>query len=50
MADGALEDKIVQQLVVTVLDCIHEEDFRGFSYGFDLGAACIRRWMRYTTG
>jgi len=31
---AALEDKIVQQAVVTVLNQIYEEDFRGFSYGF----------------
>src|SRR5262249_42820396 len=30
---AALEDKIVQQAVVTVLNAIYEEDFRGFSYG-----------------
>lgn len=31
---AALEDKIVQQAVVTVLNQIYEEDFRNFSYGF----------------
>jgi hypothetical protein len=31
---AALEDKIVQQAVVTVLQQIYEEDFIGFSYGF----------------
>ena len=31
---AALEDKIVQQALVTVLNCIYEEDFQGFSYGF----------------
>jgi group II intron reverse transcriptase/maturase len=31
---AALEDKIVQQAVVTILNQIYEEDFRGFSYGF----------------
>lgn len=31
---AALEDKIVQQAVVWVLQCIYEEDFLGFSYGF----------------
>jgi retron-type reverse transcriptase len=30
----ALEDKIVQQGVLTILNQIYEEDFRGFSYGF----------------
>jgi len=34
---AALEDKIVQQAVVTVLNCIYEEDFLGFSYGFRPG-------------
>ena len=33
----ALEDKIVQQAVVTVLHCIYEERFKGFSYGFRPG-------------
>jgi group II intron reverse transcriptase/maturase len=30
----SLEDKIVQGAVRTVLECIYEEDFIGFSYGF----------------
>jgi RNA-directed DNA polymerase len=34
---AALEDKIVQQAVVTVLNAIYEEDFLGFSYGFRPG-------------
>ncbi len=34
---AALEDKIVQQAVVTVLHEIYEADFRGFSYGFRPG-------------
>jgi len=34
---AALEDKIVQQGVVTILNQIDEEDFRGFSYGFRPG-------------
>jgi RNA-directed DNA polymerase len=34
---AALEDKIVQQAVVTILNKIYEEDFRGFSYGFRPG-------------
>jgi len=34
---AALEDKIIQQAVVTVLNAIYEEDFRGFSYGFRPG-------------
>jgi RNA-directed DNA polymerase len=31
---ASLEDKIVQHAVRTVLQCIYEEDFLGFSYGF----------------
>jgi len=34
---AAVEDKIVQQAVVTVLNQIYEEDFLGFSYGFRPG-------------
>jgi group II intron reverse transcriptase/maturase len=34
---AALEDKIVQQAVVTVLTAIYETDFLGFSYGFRPG-------------
>jgi RNA-directed DNA polymerase len=34
---AALEDKIVQQGVVTILNAIFEEDFLGFSYGFRPG-------------
>jgi retron-type reverse transcriptase len=34
---AALEDKIVQSAVVTVLNQIYEEDFRGFSRGFRPG-------------
>lgn len=34
---AALEDKIVQQAVVTVLSTIYEADFMGFSYGFRPG-------------
>src|ERR1700730_917550 len=34
---SALEDKIVQQAVVTILNQIYEEDFLGFSYGFRPG-------------
>ena len=33
----ALEDKIVQQAARTVLECIYETDFLGFSYGFRPG-------------
>src|SRR5215470_16154028 len=34
---AAMEDKIVQQAVVTILNPIYEEDFLGFSYGFRSG-------------
>jgi RNA-directed DNA polymerase len=34
---AALEDKIVQQAVVTILNQIYEVDFKGFSYGFRAG-------------
>jgi RNA-directed DNA polymerase len=34
---AALEDKIVQQAVVTILNLIYEVDFKGFSYGFRPG-------------
>jgi len=34
---SALEDKIAQQAVVTVLNAIYEEDFLGFSYGYRPG-------------
>ena len=37
---AAVEDKIVQQAVKTVLECIYEEDFRGFSYGFRPERSC----------
>jgi RNA-directed DNA polymerase len=34
---AAVEDKIVQLAVTTVLSQIYEEDFAGFSYGFRPG-------------
>jgi group II intron reverse transcriptase/maturase len=34
---ASIEDKVVQQAVVTVLSAIYEEDFLGFSYGFRPG-------------
>jgi group II intron reverse transcriptase/maturase len=34
---AALEDKVVQQAVVTVLNQVYETDFLGFSYGFRPG-------------
>jgi len=37
LAVAALEDKIVQRAVLTVLNAIYEEEFLGFSYGFRPG-------------
>src|SRR5216110_2141557 len=37
LAVAALEDKIVQRATVGVLNCIYEEEFLGFSYGFRPG-------------
>ena len=34
---AALEDKIVQQALLSVLNAIYEQDFLGFSYGFRKG-------------
>ena len=34
LAVAALEDKVVQRATVQVLNCIYEEEFLGFSYGF----------------
>ena len=34
---AAVEDKVVQQAVVTILNQIYEVDFKGFSYGFRPG-------------
>ena len=34
---AALEDKVVQQAVVTILNQIYQIDFKGFSYGFRPG-------------
>ena len=34
LAVAALEDKVVQRATVAVLNCIYEEEFLGFSYGF----------------
>jgi len=39
LAIAALEDKIVQRAVATVLNAIYEEDFLGFSYGFRPGGS-----------
>jgi retron-type reverse transcriptase len=37
LAVAALEDKVVQRAVVTLLNAIYEEDFLGISYGFRPG-------------
>jgi RNA-directed DNA polymerase len=37
LAVAALEDKVVQRAIVAVLNCIYEEEFLGFSYGFRPG-------------
>jgi retron-type reverse transcriptase len=34
---AAVEDKLVQQAVVTILNQIYEVDFKGFSYGYRPG-------------
>ena len=51
---AALEDKIVQHSVVTVLNQIYEEDFLGFSYGFRPGrsqhAALDALWVGIMRG
>src|SRR5207244_10481870 len=36
---AAIEDKTVQQAVVTILNQVYEEDFLGFSYGFRPGCS-----------
>jgi RNA-directed DNA polymerase len=43
---AALEDKVVQQAVVTILNEIYEVDFEGFRMASGRGAAPIRRWTR----
>jgi retron-type reverse transcriptase len=43
---AALEDKVVQQAVVTILNQIYEEDFRGTRMASGQGAVSIKRWMR----
>lgn len=37
---AALEDKLVQQAVKSVLECVYEADFLGFSYGFRPARGC----------
>src|SRR6201984_2806747 len=39
---AAVEDKVVQQAVVTILNQIYEVDFKGFSYGFRPGRSAHR--------
>jgi len=46
---AALEDKIVQQAVVTILNQIYEEDFWASRMGFARDAASMMRWMRCRT-
>jgi RNA-directed DNA polymerase len=43
---AALEDKIVQYAVGTVLNQIWDEDFLGFSYGFRPGRDSKMHWTR----
>ena len=44
---AALEDKIVQHAVKTVLEQIYEADFLGFSYGIGPAEAARRTRMGY---
>ena len=43
---ASIEDKIVQQAIVTVLSAIYEVDFLGFSYGFRPGRGQHNALMR----
>jgi retron-type reverse transcriptase len=45
---AALEDKIVQYAVATILNQIYKEDFR-IPMAFARGAASMTRWMRCRT-
>jgi RNA-directed DNA polymerase len=47
---AALEDKIVQQAVVTILNQIYENDFLGFSYGFRPGRSAHQALDALTVG
>src|ERR1051325_7929109 len=47
---AALEDKIVQQAVVTILNQIYEMDFKGFSYGFRPGRSPHQALDELTVG
>jgi hypothetical protein len=44
---AALEDKIVQQAVATVLNAIYEEDLLDSATVSDRGVISIRRWMPF---
>ena len=50
LAVAALEDKIVQRAVVTLLNAIYEEDFLGFSYGFRPSGGRMTRSTRWRSG
>ena len=45
MGIAALQDKIVQGAVVEILSAIYEEDFLGFSTGFDRNEERVTHWM-----
>src|ERR1700751_4854564 len=47
---AALEDKIVQQAVVTILNQIYEVDFKGCSYGFRPGRSAHQALDALTAG
>src|SRR6202795_3272589 len=47
---AALEDKVVQQAVVTILNQIYEVDFKGFSYGFRPGRSPPQALHALTVG
>jgi RNA-directed DNA polymerase len=47
---AAVEDKVVQQAVVTILNQIYEVDFKGFSYGFRPGRSPHRALDALTVG
>jgi RNA-directed DNA polymerase len=47
---AALEDKIVQQAVVTILNQIYEVDFKGFSYGLWPGRSAHQALDALTVG
>jgi RNA-directed DNA polymerase len=47
---AALEDKIVQRAVRTILECLYEQDFQGFSYGYRPGRGCHRALDALTVG